>query len=84
MASESDVKPFVTHFQGKTQLTSCDFLKIFRAFDKDGRFKLAKVFFFFFLVPYLEVRTIFNSALVIFDVTSPVENTVVVFLIFDR
>jgi len=32
MASE----PFVTQFQGKTELTSCDFLKIFREFDKDG------------------------------------------------
>ncbi|XP_020611180.1 calretinin-like isoform X2 [Orbicella faveolata] len=36
MASECGVQPFVTHFQGKTKLTSCDFLKIFREFDKDG------------------------------------------------
>lgn len=37
MASDSGVQPFVTHFQGKTKLTSCDFLKIFKQFDKDGR-----------------------------------------------
>ncbi|KAJ7374925.1 hypothetical protein OS493_005283 [Desmophyllum pertusum] len=27
---------YVTHFQGKTELTSHDFLKIFKQFDKDG------------------------------------------------
>ncbi|KAL9975307.1 hypothetical protein ACROYT_G012460 [Oculina patagonica] len=36
MASESGCKPYVTHFQGKTKLTSYDFLKIFKQFDKDG------------------------------------------------
>lgn len=73
MASE----PFVTQFQGKTELTSCDFLKIFREFDKDGRVLTWLAFF----VPYFEIRTIFNSALVSFDIISPVESTVCFFLL---
>ena len=80
MASESGVQPFVTHFQGKTKLTSCDFLKIFREFDKDGRFKLMR----FFFLPYLEVRSISIALSSAFNVVSPVENTVGFFLILDR
>ena len=74
MASESGVQPFVTHFQGKTKLTSCDFLKIFREFDKDGRFKVMR-----FFLPYLEVRSISIALSSPFYVISPVENTVVFF-----
>lgn len=36
MAADSGAKPFVTSFQGKTQISSSDFLKIFKSFDKDG------------------------------------------------
>lgn len=36
MASDSGAKPYVTSFQGKTQISSSDFLKIFKSFDKDG------------------------------------------------
>ncbi|KAK2559732.1 Calretinin [Acropora cervicornis] len=36
MAADSAAKPFVTSFQGKTQISSSDFLKIFKSFDKDG------------------------------------------------
>ncbi|XP_067053438.1 calretinin-like [Acropora muricata] len=36
MAADSGAKPFVTSFQGKTQISSSDFLKIFQSFDKDG------------------------------------------------
>jgi len=36
MASDCGAKPFVTSFQGKTKITSNDFLKIFKTFDKDG------------------------------------------------
>ncbi|XP_068722615.1 calretinin-like isoform X2 [Montipora capricornis] len=36
MASDSGAKPYVTSFQGKAQISSSDFLKIFKSFDKDG------------------------------------------------
>ena len=71
MASESGVQPFVTHFQGKTKLTSCDFLKIFREFDKDGRFKLTR--FFCLNLKFEQSSIALSSA---FDVISPVENAV--------
>lgn len=79
MASESGVQPFVTHFQGKTKLTSCDFLKIFRAFDKDGMF--VRTILFLYRIFKCEQFSIAHSP--DFDVNSPVENTVVVFF-FDR
>ena len=46
------VKPFVTSFQGKTQITSNDFLVIFKKFDKDGRYCtcINEVLFLFFSV----------------------------------
>ncbi|PFX24943.1 calretinin-like [Stylophora pistillata] len=36
MASSQSTKPFVTKFHGKTQLTSTEFMEVFRKFDKDG------------------------------------------------
>lgn len=71
MASESGVQPFVTHFQGKTKLTSCDFLRIFREFDKDGRFKLTR-FFWGRILKFEQFSIELSSAI---DVISPVENT---------
>lgn len=38
MAVQGGAQPFVTHFQGKSKVTSYDFLKIFKQFDKDGEF----------------------------------------------
>lgn len=35
-ADSAQAKPYVTSFQGKSNITSNDFLKIFRRFDKDG------------------------------------------------
>ncbi|KAL9975306.1 hypothetical protein ACROYT_G012459 [Oculina patagonica] len=35
-ASKSGMKPFLTKFHGKTQLTSTEFMEIFRKYDKDG------------------------------------------------
>lgn len=72
MASE----PFVTQFQGKTELTSCDFLKIFREFDKDGRVLTWQVFFL--SVKCAQFLTALSSAC---DIISPVENTVCFFLL---
>lgn len=37
-ADSAQAKPYVTSFQGKSNITSNDFLKIFRRFDKDGKF----------------------------------------------
>lgn len=42
-SSRSGMKPFVTKFHGKTQLTSTEFMEVFRKFDKDG--KLWRIFF---------------------------------------
>ncbi|RMX49833.1 hypothetical protein pdam_00009126 [Pocillopora damicornis] len=36
MASSQPKKPFVTKYHGKTQLTSTEFMEVFRKFDKDG------------------------------------------------
>lgn len=38
MADKGSVAPFVKSFQGKTEITSADFLKIFKKFDKDGEY----------------------------------------------
>lgn len=65
MASESGVQPFVTHFQGKTKLTSCDFLTIFRQFDQDGRFCC--------ILQWEQFSIAHESAC---DAISPVESTV--------
>lgn len=55
MAADSGAKPFVTSFQGKTQISSSDFLKIFKSFDKDGKFTAfySAVLFFSFLFFFL-------------------------------
>ena len=49
MASDSGAKPYVTSFQGKTQISSSDFLKIFKSFDKDGKVDCNISMFFFSL-----------------------------------
>lgn len=36
MASSQGLKPFVTKFHGKAQLTSTEFMEVFRKYDKDG------------------------------------------------
>ncbi|CAH3129941.1 unnamed protein product [Porites lobata] len=36
MASSRGMKPFVTKFHGKAQLTSTEFMAVFRKYDKDG------------------------------------------------
>ena len=36
-SSRSRLKPFVTKFHGKTQLTSTEFMEVFRKYDKDGK-----------------------------------------------
>ena len=38
MASSRGMKPFVTKFHGKAQLTSTEFMAVFRKYDKDGKF----------------------------------------------
>lgn len=38
MADQSSPGPFVKSFQGKSEITSADFLKIFKKFDTDGEF----------------------------------------------
>ena len=46
MASRSGMKPFVTKFHGKTQLTSTEFMEVFRKYDKDGKlFKFCRISF---------------------------------------
>ena len=37
MASSRGMKPFVTKFHGKAQLTSTEFMAVFRKYDKDGK-----------------------------------------------
>lgn len=43
------MKPFVTKFHGKTQLTSTEFMEVFRKYDKDGKLRLNSVEYFFAL-----------------------------------
>lgn len=71
MASESGARPFVTSFQAKTNLTSYDFLKIFKQFDKDGTFFIPLRFL---CVPYFAVQTIFNLYRAL-DPISPIKHT---------
>ena len=42
-SSRSRMKPFVTKFHGKTQLTSTEFMEVFRKYDKDGKLRLSSV-----------------------------------------
>ena len=46
-SSRSGMKPFVTKFHGKTQLTSTEFMEVFRKYDKDGKLCLNSVEYFF-------------------------------------
>lgn len=43
MASSRGLKPFVTKFHGKAQLTSTEFMEVFRKYDRDGKFVLVRV-----------------------------------------
>lgn len=45
-SSRSGMKPFVTKFHGKTQLTSTEFMEVFRKYDKDGKLRLNSVEYF--------------------------------------
>ena len=45
-SSRSGLKPFVTKFHGKTQLTSTEFMEVFRKYDKDGKLCLNSVEYF--------------------------------------
>ena len=48
-SSRSGLKPFVTKFHGKTQLTSTEFMEVFRKYDKDGKLCLNSVEYIFAL-----------------------------------
>jgi len=53
-SSRSGMKPFVTKFHGKTQLTSTEFMEVFRKYDKDG--KLCRIFIFALTVRQLRCK----------------------------